>query len=234
MPWIGQQMDFPAEKCSEAGILETPELLVCGGIFAADVFAKPSMARKQLALDVTLRNPCAQEVKARLEVAIEPEGGGTPERTFAAQEVTLAPDSEHVVALGESWASPRLWWPDSPQLYRAVTRVTVARKTGRCPSHHLRLPPVGLWQPRARAAIGSGMAQAVAVVHGDVAGGARHGDAVAAPILLFQRLGGAGVGADLGAAVRDDQALVAAGDEVQAAGLFYLGAIERQPELKLP
>jgi beta-galactosidase len=126
--WIGQYMDFPVNSMHEIGIIEMPVLWSCGNAYASDVFAKPSVAKKQLALDVTLANPTAAEVTAKLEVAIEPVAGGKAEKTFTAKEVKLAPASEQLVALVEGWDNPKLWWPDEPQLYRAVTRVTVAGK----------------------------------------------------------------------------------------------------------
>ena len=49
--------DFPVLlQVSGAGILETPSLIVTGPTYISDVFAKPSVARKELALEITLHD----------------------------------------------------------------------------------------------------------------------------------------------------------------------------------
>jgi beta-galactosidase len=126
--WVSADMDFPVGSVPQSGILEPPELLVCGAAYASDVFAKPSVAKKALALDVTLANPTAAEVTAKLEVSVEPAGGGKAEKTFAPQDVKIPAGGEQLVALSEGWDDPKLWWPDSPSLYEVVTRLTVAGK----------------------------------------------------------------------------------------------------------
>jgi beta-galactosidase len=123
--FITAVMDYPVATSPECGLLETPILIAAGAVYASDVFAKPSVANHELALEVTLRNPGAAAAKARIEVAIEPFAGGKAEKTFAAKEIELAPGVEQVVNFAEGWDNPRLWWPDQPDQYRAVTRVCV-------------------------------------------------------------------------------------------------------------
>ncbi len=126
--WIGQHMDFPVESVTASGFIEPPSLVVCGGAYASDVFAKPSVAKHSLDLEVTLSNPGAAELTATLAAEVEPEAGGAAEATFAPQQVTLAAHASQVVTLSQPWANPHLWWPDDPHMYRAVTTVTVAGK----------------------------------------------------------------------------------------------------------
>ncbi len=126
--WVGQHMDFPVNSVHECGFIETPSLVVCGAAYASDVFAKPSVSKKSLDLEVTLANPTDAEVAATLSASIEPEAGGAQEKSFAAQQVKLAPHASQVVTLSEPWANPRLWWPDDPFMYRAVTTVAVPGK----------------------------------------------------------------------------------------------------------
>src|SRR5262249_55112312 len=83
---------------------------------------------KQLGLEVTLLNPTASEKKVRLAVNIVPADGGPAEKTFAPRDVTVPAGQEMVVKLAEPWAKPRLWWPDDPRLYRAVTEVSLDGK----------------------------------------------------------------------------------------------------------
>jgi hypothetical protein len=126
--WIGQYLDFPVSSEPEAGILGPPSLVACGGIYAADVFAKPSVKKKELALEITLKNTGAAEAAVRLEIAVEPFAGGAPEKVFAAKDLTVAAGQELVVNLAEAWANPKFWWPDDPQQYYAVTKVSLAGK----------------------------------------------------------------------------------------------------------
>ncbi len=126
--WVGQHMDFPVCSTRICGILEAPSLVVCGAAYASDVFAKPSVAKKSLDLEVTLANPTDGELTATLAGAVEPEAGGAAEATFAPQQVAIGAHASRVVALSAPWANPRLWWPDDPFMYRAVTTVTVPGK----------------------------------------------------------------------------------------------------------
>ena len=118
-------MDFPVDTSPQAGILETPSLVACSGVYVTDVFAKPSVKTKELGLEITLKNPGATAAAVRLEVAVEPLVGGAAEKTFSAQELKLGPGKEEVFNLAEAWGDPKLWWPDAPHLYVVVTRVSV-------------------------------------------------------------------------------------------------------------
>jgi len=124
--WVGQFMDFPVNSVPESGILETPSLVACGGVYAADVFAKPSVKRKELGLELTLKNPGPAVVDVKVEVALEPLGGGPAEKTFAANTATVGAGQELALNLAEPWENPKLWWPDDPRQYEVVTRISAA------------------------------------------------------------------------------------------------------------
>ncbi|MBN1417255.1 MAG: hypothetical protein JXP34_00675, partial [Planctomycetes bacterium] len=123
--FVGQHFDFPvaSEYAKHAGILEAPSLVAAGPVYTTDVFAIPSVEEKRLALEVTLRNPTAEERTATLSVQVLPAGGGPAQKTFAPREVRLPAGSEETVRLSESWEAPHLWWPDDPQLYDAAARI---------------------------------------------------------------------------------------------------------------
>ena len=113
--------DFPVALKTDAGLLFPPILTACGSAYTADVFAKPSLKKKELGLEITLCNATTQAAKLSVENAVEPLGGGPAEKGFAAKEVELVAGQEAVLDLHESWANPKLWWPDDPQQYVVVT-----------------------------------------------------------------------------------------------------------------
>ena len=49
-----QELVYPVWNQTQTGILGTPELVAAGPVYAADVFCKPSVADKELGLEVTL------------------------------------------------------------------------------------------------------------------------------------------------------------------------------------
>jgi beta-galactosidase len=121
--------DFPVLlKVPAAGILETPALTVAGPAYTADVFAKPSVAPRELALDITVHNSTARPLQVKVENEVVPLKGGPAEKTFAAREVIVPAGADSVFSLAEKWDNPRLWWPDDPQLYEVVTRLSAGGK----------------------------------------------------------------------------------------------------------
>lgn len=124
--------DVPLLRASpRSGILETPTLLAVGSVVIADVFARPSVERKRLAVDVTVRNPAAAAVTAVVRVAarsLASDGtpfGGDPAKTLPPTTVTIPAGQSSTVSLGESWERPQLWWPDAPHRYVLETTVDV-------------------------------------------------------------------------------------------------------------
>ncbi len=136
--------DFPVLlQVQGAGILETPTLTMSGPVYVADVFVKPSVAKKELALEITLRNPTATAQTIRLANQVFPfsrdaeRSAGpalrsadsasrlNPEKTFAVGEYAVPAHGERVIEIAEKWENPRLWWPDDPQLYEVRTVLNV-------------------------------------------------------------------------------------------------------------
>lgn len=118
--------DFPVLlQVQGAGILETPSLIVTGLAHVSDVFAMPAVARKELGLEVTVRNASAKALAVEVRNEIVPLKRGAVEKTFAGKPVTVAAGAEETIRLVEPWLNPRIWWPDDPQLYEVVTRVAV-------------------------------------------------------------------------------------------------------------
>jgi hypothetical protein len=123
-----QDLAYPIWNHPESGILETPLLFAVGPAYVADVFIKPSVAKKELAVDVTLSNPTGQPVDGELIWEVVDRTGEFV-RSFRPRAIALGPGKTTTVALAEPWASPFLWWPDNPWLYRLRTTLKSGGRT---------------------------------------------------------------------------------------------------------
>ena len=123
-----QDLAYPVWNAFQSGILVTPELVAAGPVYSADVFCKPSVARKELAVDVTLSNPTPQAATGVVVCAAVDAATGQVAKTLSAKPFTLAAGSNQLVSVSGSWADPKLWWPDDPHLYRLRTTVRVDGK----------------------------------------------------------------------------------------------------------
>ncbi|MCL1888719.1 MAG: hypothetical protein FWF96_07620, partial [Kiritimatiellaeota bacterium] len=120
-----QDFAWPVWNHSQSGILQTPELLVMGGpVYASDMFAKPSVSKKQLAVEATIINPTKAAVNAVVALEAVNTKTGETEKKFAPVSVALAAGEEKMVEVAEAWANPKLWWPDEPNLYWIRATVT--------------------------------------------------------------------------------------------------------------
>ncbi len=125
-----QELVYPVWSHAQSGILETPVLVTAGGpVYAADVFAKPSLAAKKLAVEVTLHNPSAAPADGEVVCqAIDPRTG-TVEKVLPAKAFSLAAGQSQVVEVSDEWANPRLWWPEpNANLYTLRTSVRIGGK----------------------------------------------------------------------------------------------------------
>ena len=124
-----QDFAYPVWNGMQSGILNTPTFTVSGGFYVADVFCKPSVATKALALEITLANGTGKAQSGEIVCeAVNPKTGAT-EKTFAPQSFTLdANGGEKVLNVSEAWANPRLWWPDDPQMTLLRTTVKLGGK----------------------------------------------------------------------------------------------------------
>lgn len=128
---VSNGMDSPVAYDTRTGLKEPVSLIVAGQAYAQDVFCKPSVKDKKMSLEVTLKNPSKAEVTATVDADIVPWNkgeGGASEKTFKPLQVALKAGEEKVVELSEPWANPKLWWPSSPNLYWAVTKVTIGNQ----------------------------------------------------------------------------------------------------------
>ena len=126
--WNTEHFDFPVAYHMEAGMLLTPEFIASGPAYASDVFAIPSVKEKMLKLEISLKNPSAQDQQVTVNNAIVPFAGGAAEKVFAPMTATVPAGQDVVIKPAENWANPKLWWPDDPRQYVAVTTVSINGK----------------------------------------------------------------------------------------------------------
>lgn len=117
-------VDYPVLASDRNGLLEAPILTASGPQFVADVFVQPSVARKEVGVEVTVRNAGPSTARLEVALAVRPlESRGTPAKTFTPQAVEVPAGGVAVVKVREPWGTARPWWPDDPQLYAVETRL---------------------------------------------------------------------------------------------------------------
>ncbi|MBM4031369.1 MAG: hypothetical protein FJ291_06230, partial [Planctomycetes bacterium] len=124
-----QDLAYPIWHHAQSGILVTPEFVVAGPAYASDVFCRPSVAKKELALEVTVTNPTGKEAAGEVVCQAVNAKTGEAEKTFAPKPFTLAAGATQTLAIAEPWANPKLWWPDDPNLYLLRASVSVRGKS---------------------------------------------------------------------------------------------------------
>ncbi len=108
------------------GIVNPVRLVAAGAVYTEDVFVKPSVGRKELVSDVTVRNTGDAERRVRVECEAVYDRDGTVEKRFAPVEVSVGAGGSAMVTVRGAWADAKLWWPlPNPDLYRLRTKVTM-------------------------------------------------------------------------------------------------------------
>jgi beta-galactosidase len=124
-----QDMAYPVWNNPQSGILETPELVVAGGpVYAADVFVKPSVAKKQMVAEITLLNTSNAAASGEIQWAAIDDKTGAVAKTFKSQPFSLAANGKTTLNVADAWANPKLWWPNEPNMYRLRTTISVGGK----------------------------------------------------------------------------------------------------------
>jgi hypothetical protein len=126
-----QDMDYPVWNCAQSGILATPSFVAAGGsVYVADAFVMPSVAQKRLEVDTLLLNTTASDVSGELRWEAVNEASGQSEHVFKPQPFKITAGQTQAVLLADAWANPKLWWPDTPNLYHLRTTVVVNGQPG--------------------------------------------------------------------------------------------------------
>jgi beta-galactosidase len=123
-----QDLAYPVWNAFQSGILVTPEFVAAGPVYTSDAYCRPSVAHKELAVDVTVTNPgSAAAMGEVLCEAVDPKTG-TVEKALAAKSFTVAAGAEQIVTVADRWENPKLWWPDAPHMYTLRTTLKVDGK----------------------------------------------------------------------------------------------------------
>jgi beta-galactosidase len=127
---LTHSLDMPLVPHYYAGLARVePSLVVGGQVYTSDVFAKPSLQKKNLGLEVTVHNPTDNPIDVVILNQVQPLAGGPVEKTFAPVTLTVPAEQDATTNLTETWANPKLWWPDDPQQYDVITELAVHGKT---------------------------------------------------------------------------------------------------------
>ena len=121
-----QDLAYPVWNAAQSGIVQTPTLTSAGGVYTADTFVKPNVAKKELVAEVTVTNATgdARRVFVTGEV-LDAKTGQPASRADgkpvypAAAPVDVPPGESKIITLNAAWPEAKLWWPEpNPQLYR--------------------------------------------------------------------------------------------------------------------
>ena len=122
--------DMPMSGNALTGLFRPVALVAAGTVYADDVFAKTSVKKHELGLEITLHNTGAATAAAHVDVAVVPwSADGKPQaavQDFGSD--AAAGPGDTVINLTQPWNDPKLWWPDEPNLYEAVTTISVGGK----------------------------------------------------------------------------------------------------------
>lgn len=102
---------------SRYGVWQSASLLARRDVYIEDVFIRPSVRKRALAADVTVRNLGGQESAIRLMAEVK----GGP--SFEGQTVAIPAGGSRTITVERPWAEPRLWAPEDPHLYHLSTAI---------------------------------------------------------------------------------------------------------------
>lgn len=120
-----QDLAYPVWGAQQSGILVTPTLTAAGPTYSSDLFVKPSTAKKQLAVEVTVKNPHDQRAAGEVICeALDPTTKAVV-KTLPAKNFAVSAGKDQLVEVVGEWADPKLWWPDAPHLYDLRTTIKI-------------------------------------------------------------------------------------------------------------
>jgi beta-galactosidase len=123
-----QTLAYPIWDQPASGILCTPELIVGGPVYTEDAFCIPSVAKHELAVELTLRNPGRVDLDG--EALCEAVDDATGEVALAMRSAAFSAKAGAplVLKVAAPWRDAKLWWPDQPALYRLRTTLKLGGK----------------------------------------------------------------------------------------------------------
>jgi len=107
------------------GIVNPVTLVSTGNAYTEDVFIRPSVEKKRLETDVTVRNTSAKPRTLQLTCEAVNDRNDTVEKTFGPISLSVPAWGIETVTVAGAWENPKLWWPQpNPQLYRLRTTLS--------------------------------------------------------------------------------------------------------------
>ena len=115
---------------TQCGITDPVSIVVTGKVYVDDVFVQTKVAEKKIIADYTLINTTQAEVKVTLQANVSLEGNQKVEKSFQPKKVSIPANGTIKVRLEESWANPKLWFPDDDpaNMYRLISTITTNAK----------------------------------------------------------------------------------------------------------
>jgi beta-galactosidase len=125
----GRTLAYPFWFHRVSGIYGPVSLVSYPQVHAEDIFVIPSVRRRELVVQMTLRNHSdrVRVVRVANSVADWRPDGKQAEAVLSfvdSRETTLPPQSSREIMVRQTWSRPRLWSPDDPHLYRLDTLLT--------------------------------------------------------------------------------------------------------------
>lgn len=114
-------------KGTEGGIWQPVKLLITNDLKIDDVFIQPSLDGGKF--NITLKNSGLEQQKAMAKIEIRSEATGKLlYKSAAATAIDVAPNATQTQTISVSNLSPKLWTPETPNLY--VCKVTIEQANG--------------------------------------------------------------------------------------------------------
>ncbi|HEX3147373.1 MAG TPA: glycoside hydrolase family 2 TIM barrel-domain containing protein, partial [Gemmataceae bacterium] len=123
-----QDLAYPLWGSQQSGILVTPTLTAVGPTYSSDVFVKPSTAKKELVVEVTVANSTAKDAAAEIVCEAIDHKNGQVAKTLPAKSLKIVAGKSEVAEVMGDWADAHLWWPDDPFLYDLRTTIKIDGK----------------------------------------------------------------------------------------------------------
>jgi len=113
-----QDLAYPIWNHAQSGILFTPTLICAGAAYTTDTFVKPSVARKELAVETEVITPAGKPFAGQILCQAVDADTGQVAHTLPTQAIAVEPGGRKHIEIRGQWTDPKLWWPDSPHMYR--------------------------------------------------------------------------------------------------------------------
>ncbi|NLF39498.1 hypothetical protein GX586_08635 [bacterium] len=109
---------------NDYGLVNSVTLISAGAAYTEDVFVKPSVGKKRIETEITVRNTTGRPRELQVRCEALDDATGAVEKEFPAAALSIPAGESKVVVVAGDWADAKLWWPvPKPALYRLRTTV---------------------------------------------------------------------------------------------------------------